>query len=147
NSTEFNTSAPHKLIGLIDEWQDATGKIEKRDEDSDLGGTMRLGAQACPIVQGTMAASIYGAQVNERHRHRYEVNNHYVEQLKAAGLVVSARTPREDLCEIIELPKATHPWFMACQFHPEFTSNPRTGHPLFIAYVKAALENQKVHSL
>ncbi len=147
NSTEFNTSAPHKLIGLIDEWQDATGKIEKRDENSDLGGTMRLGAQACPIVQGTMAASIYGAQVNERHRHRYEVNNHYVEQLKAAGLVVSARTPREDLCEIIELPKATHPWFMACQFHPEFTSNPRTGHPLFIAYVKAALENQKVHSL
>ena len=147
NSTEFNASAPHKLIGLIDEWQDATGKIEKRDENSDLGGTMRLGAQACPIVQGTMAASIYGAQVNERHRHRYEVNNHYVEQLKAAGLVVSARTPREDLCEIIELPKATHPWFMACQFHPEFTSNPRSGHPLFIAYVKAALANQKAHSL
>lgn len=147
NSTEFNASAPHKLIGLIDEWQDATGKIEKRDENSDLGGTMRLGAQACPIVPNTMAASIYGAQVNERHRHRYEVNNHYVEQLKAAGLVVSARTPREDLCEIIELPKATHPWFMACQFHPEFTSNPRSGHPLFIAYVKAALANQKAHSL
>ena len=143
NSTEFNANAPHRLIGLIDEWQDATGKIEKRDENSDLGGTMRLGAQACPIVQGTMAASIYGAQVNERHRHRYEVNNHYVEQLKAAGLVVSARTPREDLCEIIELPRETHPWFMAVQFHPEFTSNPRTGHPLFIAYVKAALANQK----
>ncbi len=143
NSTEFNANAPHKLIGLIDEWQDASGRIEKRDENSDLGGTMRLGAQVCPIVPNTMAASIYGAEVNERHRHRYEVNNHYVEQLKTAGLVVSARTPREDLCEIVELPNEVHPWFMACQFHPEFTSNPRTGHPLFIAYVKAALANKK----
>jgi CTP synthase len=143
NSTEFNTNAPHKLIGLIDEWQDATGKVEKRDEHSDLGGTMRLGAQACPIVPDTMAASIYGTQVNERHRHRYEVNNHYVEQLKAAGLVISARTPTENLCEIVELPKAMHPWFMAVQFHPEFTSNPRTGHPLFTAYVNAALMNKK----
>ncbi len=141
NSTEFNAEAPHKLIGLIEEWQDASGKIEKRDENSDLGGTMRLGAQACPIVPNTLAASIYGAQVNERHRHRYEVNNHYVEQLKKAGLVVSARTSGEDLCEIIELPKATHPWFVAVQFHPEFTSNPRSGHPLFKAYVEAALEN------
>ena len=141
NSTEFNAEAPHKLIGLIEEWQDASGKIEKRDESSDLGGTMRLGAQACPIVPNTLAASIYGAQVNERHRHRYEVNNHYVEQLKKAGLVVSARTSGEDLCEIIELPKATHPWFVAVQFHPEFTSNPRSGHPLFKAYVEAALEN------
>jgi CTP synthase len=143
NSTEFNAEAPHKLIGLIEEWQDASGKIEKRDENSDLGGTMRLGAQACPIVPNTLAASIYGAQVNERHRHRYEVNNHYVEQLKKAGLVVSARTSGEDLCEIIELPKATHPWFVAVQFHPEFTSNPRSGHPLFKAYVEAALENKK----
>ncbi|MGB2831752.1 MAG: CTP synthase [Methylotenera sp.] len=143
NSTEFNPQAPHKLIGLINEWQDASGKVETRDENSDLGGTMRLGAQACPIVPNTIAASIYGTQVNERHRHRYEVNNHYVEQLKAAGLVISARTPTENLCEIIELPIATHPWFVACQFHPEFTSNPRTGHPLFIAYVKAALANQK----
>ena len=143
NSTEFNEDAPHKLIGLIEEWQDATGKVEKRDENSDLGGTMRLGAQACPIVPDTMAASIYGVQVNERHRHRYEVNNHYVEQLKSAGLVISARTPTENLCEIIELPKAVHPWFMAVQFHPEFTSNPRAGHPLFIAYVKAALANKK----
>lgn len=143
NSTEFNPNAAHKLIGLIDEWQDASGNIEKRDEHSDLGGTMRLGAQACPVEPNTMAASIYGAQVNERHRHRYEVNNHYVEQLKAAGLVISARTPREELCEMIELPQAVHPWFVACQFHPEFTSNPRTGHPLFIAYVKAALANKK----
>lgn len=143
NSTEFNPNAAHRLIGLIDEWQDASGNIEKRDENSDLGGTMRLGAQSCPIVPNTLAASIYGAQVNERHRHRYEVNNHYVEQLKAAGLVVSARTPTEDLCEMIELPQNVHPWFVACQFHPEFTSNPRSGHPLFIAYVKAALANKK----
>ena len=143
NSTEFNPNATHKLIGLIDEWQDASGNIEKRDENSDLGGTMRLGAQACPIVPNTLAASIYGAQVNERHRHRYEVNNHYVEQLKAAGLIVSARTPTEDLCEMIELPQSEHPWFVACQFHPEFTSNPRTGHPLFTAYVQAALANKK----
>ena len=143
NSTEFNADTPHKLIGLITEWKDARGKVEVRDENSDLGGTMRLGAQACPVVPNTTAASIYGAQVNERHRHRYEVNNHYVEQLKAAGLVVSARTTDEDLCEIIELPKATHPWFVAVQFHPEFTSNPRAGHPLFKAYVQAALDNKK----
>ncbi|MDP1596097.1 MAG: CTP synthase [Methylotenera sp.] len=143
NSTEFNPDATHKLIGLIDEWQDASGNIEKRDENSDLGGTMRLGAQACPVVPNTLAAGIYGAQVNERHRHRYEVNNHYVEQLKAAGLVVAARTPTEDLCEMIELPQNVHPWFVACQFHPEFTSNPRAGHPLFTAYVKAALANKK----
>ena len=142
NSTEFNADTPHKLIGLIDEWQDASGKIEKRDANSDLGGTMRLGAQACPTVQNTLAASIYGAQVNERHRHRYEVNNHYVDQLKDAGLVISARTIGEDLCEMIELPKATHPWFVACQFHPEFTSNPRAGHPLFKAYVQAALDHK-----
>ena len=143
NSTEFNPQAQHKLIGLIDEWQDASGNIEKRDENSDLGGTMRLGAQSCPVVPNTLAASIYGAAVNERHRHRYEVNNHYVDQLKASGLVVSARTPTEDLCEMIELPQNVHPWFVACQFHPEFTSNPRAGHPLFTAYVKAALNNKK----
>lgn len=139
NSTEFNPSTEHKLIGLIDEWQDATGKIETRNEHSDLGGTMRLGAQSSPIEPNTLAASIYGSEVNERHRHRYEVNNHYVDQLKAAGLVVSARTPREELCEMIELPQTEHPWFVACQFHPEFTSNPRYGHPLFKAYVQAAL--------
>jgi len=144
NSTEFNADTPHKLIGLIDEWQDASGKIEKRDENSDLGGTMRLGAQACPTVENTLASSIYGTQVNERHRHRYEVNNNYVEQLKKAGLVISARTIGEDLCEMIELPKATHPWFVACQFHPEFTSNPRAGHPLFKAYVQAALDHKAV---
>ncbi|MCB4812263.1 CTP synthase [Methylovorus menthalis] len=139
NSTEFNPEGPHPLVGLITEWKDASGNVEVRSEDSDLGGTMRLGAQKCPIEPGTMAAAIYGSEVNERHRHRYEVNNHYVEQLQAAGLVISARTPTENLCEMIELPQDVHPWFVACQFHPEFTSNPRTGHPLFKAYVKAAL--------
>lgn len=139
NSTEFNPDGPHPLVGLITEWKNADGKVEQRSEDSDLGGTMRLGAQKCPIEPGTLASQIYGAEVNERHRHRYEVNNHYVEQLKAAGLVVAARTPTEQLCEMVELPQNVHPWFVACQFHPEFTSNPRTGHPLFKSYIEAAL--------
>ena len=143
NSTEFNPESTHQVVGLITEWQAADGSVETRTTDSDLGGTMRLGAQACPIVPNTLSASIYGTQVNERHRHRYEVNNHYVEQLKAAGLVISARTPTEELCEMIELPQTEHPWFVACQFHPEFTSNPRAGHPLFTAYVNAALQHQK----
>ena len=142
NSTEFNPQTPHRIVGLIAEWKDASGNTEKRDEASDLGGTMRLGAQSCPIEPNTLSASIYGAQVNERHRHRYEVNNHYVEQLKKAGLVISARTPTEDLCEMIELPQTNHPWFVACQFHPEFTSNPRAGHPLFKAFVQAAMDNK-----
>ncbi len=140
NSTEFNPDGPHPLVGLITEWQDADGRVEVRSEDSDLGGTMRLGAQKCPIEAGTLAAQIYGTEVNERHRHRYEVNNHYVDQLKAAGLVISARTPTEQLCEMVELPQKVHPWFVACQFHPEFTSNPRTGHPLFKSYIEAALK-------
>lgn len=140
NSTEFNPDGPHPLVGLITEWKTADGKVEVRDESSDLGGTMRLGAQRCPIEPNTLASSIYGAEVNERHRHRYEVNNHYVDQLKAAGLVISARTPTEDLCEMVELPQNVHPWFVACQFHPEFTSNPRTGHPLFKSYIEAALK-------
>lgn len=139
NSTEFNPDGPYPLVGLITEWKNADGKVEVRDEDSDLGGTMRLGAQKCPIEPDTLASKIYGSEVNERHRHRYEVNNHYVEQLKAAGLVISARTPTEQLCEMVELPQNVHPWFVACQFHPEFTSNPRTGHPLFKSYIEAAL--------
>ncbi|WP_341674890.1 CTP synthase [Niveibacterium sp. SC-1] len=142
NSTEFDQNSPHPLIGLITEWKDASGKVERRDEDSNLGGTMRLGAQRCPIKPGTLAEKIYGGEVNERHRHRYEVNNNYVTQLEQAGLVVSARTPTEELCEIVELPTEVHPWFVGVQFHPEFTSNPRTGHPLFTAFVKAALANQ-----
>ncbi len=146
NSTEFDTDTPQPIVGLITEWQSADGKLETRSQDSDLGGTMRLGAQSCPIEPNTLSAQIYGSHVNERHRHRYEVNNHYVEQLKAAGLVISARTPNEQLCEMIELPQSQHPWFLACQFHPEFTSNPRTGHPLFKSYIQAALKYQGVLS-
>jgi CTP synthase len=104
---------------------------------------MRLGDYPCVLERGTLARKIYGAeQIVERHRHRYEVNNHYVEQLKQAGLIISARTPSEALCEMIELPQDVHPWFVACQFHPEFTSNPRSGHPLFTAYVEAALKSK-----
>ncbi|WIM06284.1 MAG: CTP synthase [Candidatus Nitricoxidivorans perseverans] len=139
NSTEFDPDTPHPVVALITEWLDREGRVEKRDASSDLGGTMRLGAQRCPIKPGTLAATIYGKEVNERHRHRYEVNNVYVPKLEAAGLVISARTPTENLPEMMELPAEMHPWFVGVQFHPEFTSNPRTGHPLFIAYVKAAL--------
>ena len=144
NSTEFDADTPHPVVALITEWQDREGRVEKRDASSDLGGTMRLGAQRCPIKPGTLASAIYGAEVNERHRHRYEVNNTYVPKLEAAGMVISARTPTEDLPEMMELPAATHPWFVGVQFHPEFTSNPRTGHPLFIAYVKAALARKGI---
>ncbi|MFO1198059.1 MAG: CTP synthase [Burkholderiaceae bacterium] len=142
NSTEFDPDAPHPVVGLITEWLDREGRVEKRDQASDLGGTMRLGAQRCPVEGGTLAAGIYGESVNERHRHRYEVNNHYVPQLEHAGLRVSARTPAEHLCEIIELPtsgRGAHPWFVGVQFHPEFTSTPRAGHPLFRAYIEAAV--------
>ena len=144
NSTEFDADTPHPVVALITEWQDREGRVEKRDATSNLGGTMRLGAQRCPIKPGTLASKIYGAEVNERHRHRYEVNNTYVPKLEAAGMVISARTPTEDLPEMMELPAATHPWFVGVQFHPEFTSNPRTGHPLFIAYVQAALARKGI---
>ncbi len=142
NSTEFDQETPHPVVALITEWLDREGRIEKRDANSDLGGTMRLGAQRCPVLAGTLAATVYGKEVNERHRHRYEVNNAYVPRLEAAGLVISARTPTENLPEMMELPTSVHPWFFGVQFHPEFTSNPRTGHPLFIAFVKAALARQ-----
>ncbi|MFA7268908.1 MAG: CTP synthase [Sterolibacterium sp.] len=139
NSTEFDADTPHPVVALITEWLDREGKLERRDDQSNLGGTMRLGAQRCPIRPGTLAARIYGTEVNERHRHRYEVNNFYVPKLEAAGMLISARTPTENLPEMMELPAETHPWFVGVQFHPEFTSNPRTGHPLFISYVQAAL--------
>ncbi|MDR1662732.1 MAG: CTP synthase [Azoarcus sp.] len=145
HSTELEPETPYPVVALITEWIDREGKIERRDERSDLGGTMRLGSQRCPVASATLAASIYGKEVNERHRHRYEVNNFYVPRLEAAGLVISARTPNENLPEIMELPQERHPWFFGVQFHPEFTSNPRTGHPLFIAYVKAALARQAVN--
>ncbi|HTY99899.1 MAG TPA: CTP synthase [Rhodocyclaceae bacterium] len=139
NSTEFDPETPHPVVALITEWLDREGKVERRSADSNLGGTMRLGAQRCPVREGTLARTVYGKEVNERHRHRYEVNNFYVPKLEAAGMVISARTPTEGLPEMMELPAEMHPWFFGVQFHPEFTSNPRTGHPLFIAYVKAAL--------
>ena len=144
NSTEFNNKTKYPVIGLITEWKTQEGKLEIRDENSNMGGTMRLGSQKAPIKIKTLARKIYGKIVNERHRHRYEVNHDYVENLIEAGLVVSARTPSEDLCEIIELPTNEHPWFLGCQFHPEFTSNPKDGHPLFISYLKAALKHKKL---
>ncbi|WP_250513477.1 CTP synthase [Caballeronia sp. INDeC2] len=138
NSTEFDQDTKNPVVALITEWYDRAGRIEKRNEESDLGGTMRLGSQKCPIKPGTMAERIYGSDVNERHRHRYEVNNRFVPQLEAGGLIISARTPSEDLPEMMELPQSLHPWFVGVQFHPEFTSTPRDGHPLFKAFVEAA---------
>jgi CTP synthase len=138
NSTEFDQETPHPVVALITEWLDRTGQIEKRTEKSDLGGTMRLGSQKCPVEPGTVAFDVYGNEVNERHRHRYEVNNIYVPQLEAKGYKVSARTPSESLPEMMELPG--HPFFVGVQFHPEFTSTPRGGHPLFRAFVAAALK-------
>jgi CTP synthase len=129
------------VVALITEWMDRTGQIERRSEKSDLGGTMRLGVQRCPVERNTLAARIYGSEVNERHRHRYEVNNIYVPQLEARGYKVSARTPSENLPEIMELPG--HPFFIGVQFHPEFTSTPRGGHPLFKAFVEAALVHKQ----
>ena len=143
NSTEFDPVTQHPVVALITEWMDREGRIERRTDQSDLGGTMRLGAQRCPVKPGTRAASIYGVEVNERHRHRYEVNNTYVPRLEAAGMVISARTPSENLPEMMELSEAMHPWFVGVQFHPEFTSNPRDGHPLFTAYARAALERRR----
>lgn len=143
NSTEFNPETEHPVVALITEWRDSDGKVEIRSTDSDLGGTMRLGAQRCPIKLDTLAATIYGAEVNERHRHRYEVNNYYVPALEKTGLIISARTPSEALPEIMELPQTMHPWFIGVQFHPEFTSTPREGHPLFKAFVEAAIECHK----
>ena len=143
NSTEFNPKTPHPVVALISEWKTQDGKIEHRDEASELGGTMRLGAQKSRIKKNTLAYDIYGDYVNERHRHRYEVNNNYVKAFVKAGLTISSRTSREKLCEIVELPKKSHPWFLGCQFHPEFTSNPKDAHPLFLSFLKAALQFKK----
>jgi len=143
NSTEFDPETPNPVVALITEWLDREGKIEKRAEDSDLGGTMRLGSQRCPVKPNTLAYRIYGNEVNERHRHRYEVNNIYAPKLEKAGMVISARTPTEDLPEMMELPQSMHPWFFGVQFHPEFTSTPRDGHPLFLAFIRAALARQQ----
>jgi CTP synthase len=142
NSTEFEPTGPHPVIALITEWKDADGTIKKRSKDSDLGGTMRLGAQSSDVAPNTLAHKIYGDVVTERHRHRYEANVNYLDRLRKAGLVISALTQGEHLTEIVELPESAHPWFMGVQFHPEFKSTPWDGHPLFNAFIKAALDHQ-----
>ncbi|HAL43242.1 MAG TPA: CTP synthetase [Gammaproteobacteria bacterium] len=140
HSTEINEQTAHPVIALITEWKDESGNVEQRSEESDLGGTMRLGEQVCMINPGTLAQSIYGRDtVRERHRHRYEVNANYIEKLVENGLVVGGRSEDGELVEMIEL--ADHPWFLACQFHPEFTSSPRRGHPLFSGFVEAGLRH------
>ncbi|MDM1697009.1 CTP synthase [Thiopseudomonas alkaliphila] len=141
NSTEFDKDSSHPVVGLISEWQDASGNKEQRDEAADLGASMRLGAQKCQLMPGTKVHSSYGADlIEERHRHRYEVNNTLLPQLEAAGLIVSGRSEDGALVEAVEAPD--HPWFVACQFHPEFTSTPRDGHPLFRQFVKAAVKQK-----
>jgi CTP synthase len=142
NSTEFDPHTEHPVIALIDEWQDRDGSIQKRTAQSDLGGTMRLGAQSSDVKPGTLAHEIYGSVLTERHRHRYEANEHYLDRLTEAGLVISAMTQREKLTEIVELPQSVHPWFIGVQFHPEFKSTPWGGHPLFKSFIHAALAHQ-----
>lgn len=145
HSTEFDAETPHPVVGLINEWLDEEGQIEYRTENSDLGGTMRLGSQLCHILKGTKAYDVYGSEtIYERHRHRFEVNNNYREQLSDAGLVFSGLSTDKTLVEVIE--NKDHPWFIAGQFHPEFNSTPRDGHPLFESFVAASLEHQKKQS-
>jgi len=142
HSTEFNPDTPYPVIALITEWQDRDGRVEQRDAKSDLGGSMRLGGQECVLDADSLARRIYGTErIVERHRHRYEVNNYYLPRLSEAGLVVSGMSAKDKLCEMIEL--RGHPWFVGCQFHPEFTSTPRSGHPLFKAFIEAALLNAR----
>ena len=144
NSTEFDKHAKHPVIALITEWQEDGGRIEHRDESSELGGTMRLGGQQCRLLDGSKVMALYNEEIiTERHRHRYEFNNNYRDQLTAAGLRISGVSIDGKLVEIIELPD--HPWFIACQFHPEFTSNPRDGHPLFTGFVRAANKFHESH--
>ncbi len=142
NSTEFDSKTTNPVIGLITEWTTTEGGVETRSNNSDLGGTMRLGSQECHLVEGSKAHELYGSKViKERHRHRYEVNNNYLEQLQRAGLKIGGWSADDTLVEMVEI--EDHPWFVACQFHPEFTSTPRDGHPLFSGYIKAALDNKK----
>jgi CTP synthase len=142
NSTEFDPSSTNPVIALITEWKDADGTIKTRHAKSDLGGTMRLGAQSSDVAKDTLAHKIYGDVVTERHRHRYEANVNFLDTLRKAGLVISALTQREHLTEIVELPQDVHPWYVGVQFHPEFKSTPWDGHPLFNAYIAAALEHR-----
>ena len=142
NSTEFDQKTPHPVIGLITEWMDASGDVETRDLNSDMGGTMRLGGQKCKLEPGSLARQTYGAdEIVERHRHRYEFNNHYRNLLSETGLTLSGTSEDDSLVEMVEL--ADHPWFLGCQFHPEFTSRPRDGHPLFTGFIQAALIHHK----
>ena len=142
HSTEFDPETQFPVVGLINEWLDEEGQIEYRSEHSDLGGTMRLGSQLCHLVKGTKTCDVYGSEtIYERHRHRYEVNNNYREQLEKAGLVFSGLSSDKKLVEMIE--HKDHPWFIAGQFHPEFNSTPRDGHPLFEGFVAAAFEYHK----
>ncbi|WP_043528342.1 CTP synthase [Litchfieldella xinjiangensis] len=145
NSTEFTHDTLHPVVGLITEWINSEGKIELRDEASDLGGTMRLGGQVCHLKGGSKAHEAYGSEeIVERHRHRFEVNNQFIDELERAGLVISGKSVDQSLVEMIELPD--HPWFVACQFHPEFTSTPRDGHPLFSGFLNAALEYKNLRA-
>jgi CTP synthase len=145
HSTEFNKNTPYPVVGLITEWLDAAGRVEQRSDDSDMGGTMRLGSQNCNLKANSKARTVYGADVvSERHRHRYEVNNNFIAQLQEAGLVISGLSADNQLVEMIELPD--HPWFLAGQFHPEFNSTPRDGHPLFQGFVAATYQYQKQQS-
>ena len=142
NTTENNPNTPHPVIGLIMEWMNEDGDVETRDEDSDLGGTMRMGEQECRLAENSATSRIYGQDsISERHRHRYEVNDRYVSALEEAGMLVAGRSMDDSLVEVIEV--KDHPWFVATQFHPEFTSTPRRGHPLFSSFIEAALEHQK----
>ena len=142
DSTEFNRQAEEPIIGLITEWLDEKGELQVRNDDSDLGGTMRLGSQKAELIEGSKLHQIYGSKViTERHRHRYEMNNRYIELLEAAGMTISGYSAKQHLVEAVEI--ADHPWFIGVQFHPEFTSSPRGGHPLFASFIEAAIKNQR----
>ena len=144
HSSEFSKDTKHPVVGLITEWKDAAGGVQKRNEASDLGGTMRLGAQGATLTADSLAAKVYGAtEINERHRHRFEVNGNYVSQFESKGLIVSGRSAVQNLVEVMEYPATTHPWFLGVQYHPEFNSTPRGGHPLFKAFVAAAMAQRK----
>ena len=145
NSTEMNKTTPYPIVALITEWKNLDGSTEQRDESSDIGGTMRLGAQTCHLSEGSRVLELYGKEsISERHRHRYEINNNYIETLAANGMKVVGWSSDRSLVEIVEVPD--HPWFVACQFHPEFTSDPRGGHPLFTGYINAAVAHRQAES-
>ena len=147
HSTEFNPDTSSPVIALTTEWHTPEGQLEIRNAESNLGGSMRLGGQECLLKDGSLVRKIYGTdKITERHRHRYEVNNEYIPRLEQAGLRVSGLSAGEALCEMVELPQTEHPWFVACQFHPEFTSTPKAGHPLFTAFIKAAIDFADKHT-